>query len=141
MAYQIKGLLHHVGSIDERTLKSGKTMRTQSIVLRQPSFDQWTGEEKASNYIQLETSREDVIQDLLGLNLGDKVEADFYPNGVEYENRAGQTAWFTKLRLTGIRLIEAAAPSVTSVTGETNETAKASDDLPDFNEGVDKLPF
>ena len=112
MAFLIKGILHHRGIINERPSKDNtKVFRSQEIVLKQPRIDQWSGETlDGGNYIVFE-AQNDVIDALMGFNEGDMLEVEFFPRGTEYQNRAGELAWFSRLNIRSARLIRAFAPA------------------------------
>lgn len=112
MAFLIKGILHHRGIINERPSKDNtKVFRSQEIVLKQPRIDQWSGETlDGGNFIVLE-AQNDVIDTLMGFNEGDVLEVEFFPRGTEYQNRAGELAWFSRLNIRSARLIRAFAPA------------------------------
>lgn len=131
MAFLIKGILHHRGIINERPSKDGtKVFRSQEIVLKQPRIDQWSGETlDGGNYIVFE-AQNDVIDTLMGFNEGDVLEVEFFPRGTEYQNRAGELAWFSRLNIRSARLIRAFAPA------ERPDSAKQSS-----SEIEDDLPF
>ena len=112
MAFLIKGILHHRGIINERPSKDNtKVFRSQEIVLKQPRIDQWSGETlDGGNFIVFE-AQNDVIDTLMGFNEGDVLEVEFFPRGTEYQNRAGELAWFSRLNIRSARLISAFAPA------------------------------
>lgn len=112
MAFLIKGILHHRGIINERPSKDNtKVFRSQEVVLKQPRIDQWSGETlDGGNYIVFE-AQNDVIDTLMGFNEGDVLEVEFFPRGTEYQNRAGELAWFSRLNIRSARLIRAFAPA------------------------------
>lgn len=112
MAFLIKGILHHRGIINERPSKDNtRVFRSQEIVLKQPRIDQWSGETlDGGNFIVFEAQNE-VIDTLMGFNEGDVLEVEFFPRGTEYQNRAGELAWFSRLNIRSARLIRAFAPA------------------------------
>ena len=112
MAFLIKGMLHHRGIINERPSKDNtKVFRSQEIVLKQPRIDQWSGETlDGGNFIVFE-AQNDVIDTLMGFNEGDVLEVEFFPRGTEYENKAGEMKWFSRLNIRSARLIRAFTPA------------------------------
>lgn len=112
MAFLIKGILHYRGIINERPSKDNtRVFRSQEIVLKQPRIDQWSGETlDGGNFIVFE-AQNDVIDTLMGFNEGDVLEVEFFPRGTEYQNRAGELAWFSRLNIRSARLIRAFAPA------------------------------
>ena len=124
MAYLIKGILHNRGIIKETPSKKGdKVFRSQEVVLKQPRIDQYTGEEYAANFVVFEAQNE-IIDALMGFNEGDVIEVEFFPRGTEYQNRAGELAWFSRLNIRSATLVRAAAP-------QRPAPQKEVDDLPD----------
>lgn len=125
MAYLIKGILHHRGIINERPSRDNtKVFRSQEVVLKQPRIDQWSGETlDGGNYVVFE-AQNDVIDNLTGFNEGDVLEVEFFPRGTEYQNRAGELAWFSRLNIRSATLVRAAAP-------QRPAPQKEVDDLPD----------
>lgn len=112
MAFLIKGILHHRGIINERPSRDGsKVFRSQEIILKQPRIDQWSGETlDGGNYIVFE-AQNDVIDTLMGFNDGDVIEVEFFPRGTEYQDKAGELKWFSRLNIKSARLIRAFAPA------------------------------
>lgn len=112
MAFLIKGILHYRGIINERPSKDNtRVFRSQEIVLKRPRIDQWSGETlDGGNFIVFE-AQNDVIDTLMGFNEGDVLEVEFFPRGTEYQNRAGELAWFSRLNIRSARLIRAFAPA------------------------------
>lgn len=124
MAFLIKGILHHRGIINERPSKDNtKVFRSQEIVLKQPRIDQWSGETlDGGNFIVFE-AQNDVIDTLMGFNEGDVLEVEFFPRGTEYQNRAGELAWFSRLNIKSAKLIRSFAPQ-----GDSPAAGRPADD-------------
>lgn len=120
MAFLIKGILHHRGIINERPSRDGsKVFRSQEIILKQPRIDQWSGETlDGGNYIVFE-AQNDIIDTLMGFNDGDVIEVEFFPRGTEYQDKAGELKWFSRLNIKSVKLIRSFAPqSASAATGQ-----------------------
>ena len=95
-------------------------------MLKQPRIDQWSDETlDGGNYIVFE-AQNDVIDTLMGFNEGDVLEVEFFPRGTEYQNRAGELAWFSRLNIRSARLIRAFAPA------ERPNDSEIGEDMPEW---------
>lgn len=133
MAFLIKGILHHRGIINERPSRDGsKVFRSQEIILKQPRIDQWSGETlDGGNYIVFE-AQNDVIDTLMGFNDGDVIEVEFFPRGTEYQDKAGELKWFSRLNIKSARLIRAFTPQSKSAPTVQTETDDMGEDIPEW---------
>lgn len=131
MAFLIKGILHHRGIINERPSRDGsKVFRSQEIILKQPRIDQWSGETlDGGNYIVFE-AQNDIIDTLMGFNDGDVIEVEFFPRGTEYQDKAGELKWFSRLNIKSVKLIRSFAPQSTSAAAGQPASDGTDEDMP-----------
>lgn len=106
--YEIEGILHHKGMIEEKPVgKEGNILRSQKIILKQPKRDQWSGKilKDGGNFVEFQAT-DDMVDKLLGINEKDNVKIEFYPRGTEYTNKAGELAWFSRLNILDIEVVK-----------------------------------
>ena len=109
MALTQRGLVFSVGATESRQYKD-KTFVSRSLVLEQPSFDQYTGEKKNSNYIKFEATK--ACEALDKFPAGSKVEVEFIVRGSKYAKKDGSGEdVFTRLELRDISFVGNATPS------------------------------
>ncbi len=111
MALTQRGLVFSVGATESRQYKD-KTFVSRSLVLEQPSFDQYTGEKKNSNYIKFEATKAETCEALDKFPVGSKVEVEFIVRGSKYQkkDKSGEDV-FTRLELRDISFVGNAAPA------------------------------
>ncbi len=114
MALTQRGLVFSVGATESRQYKD-KTFVSRSLVLEQPSFDQYTGERKNSNYIKFEATKAETCEALDKFPVGSKVEVEFIVRGSKYlkKDKSGEDV-FTKLELRDISFVGNAASAAPS---------------------------
>ena len=111
MALTQRGLVFSVGATETRQYKD-KTFVSRSLVLEQPSFDQYTGEKKNSNYIKFEATKAETCEALDKFTVGSKVEVEFIVRGSKYAKKDGSGEdVFTRLELRDISFVGNATPS------------------------------
>ena len=81
-----RGLVYKVGQTQERQYKD-KIFYSRELILEQPSYDQYTGEKRNSNYISFEATKEDVCKALDNFPEGSKVEVEFICRGSLYQKK------------------------------------------------------
>lgn len=83
-----RGLVYKVGKTQERQYKD-KTFFSRELILEQPSYDQYTGEKRNSNYISFEATKEDICKSLDNFPEGSKVEVEFICRGSLFQKKDG----------------------------------------------------
>lgn len=81
-----RGLVYKVGRTESRQYKD-KTFYSRELILEQPSFDQYTGEKRNSNYISFEATKEDICKALDNYPAGSKVEIEFICRGSLFQKK------------------------------------------------------
>lgn len=104
MALTQLGLVYKVGPIESRQYKD-KTFVSRSLIIKQPRFDSFTGEEQTPNYIKFEATREETCKSLDNFPEGTKVEVEFIARGSLYEKKdnTGEDV-FTRLEVRNVIL-------------------------------------
>ena len=104
MALTQKGLVDFVGATEARQYKE-KTYYTRILFLEQPSYDQYTGEKRNSNYIKFEATREEICKSLDNFPVGTKVDVEFIIRGTKFSKKdnSGEDV-FTHLEIRNITL-------------------------------------
>ncbi len=111
MALTQRGLVYSVGATESRQYQD-KTFVSRALVLEQPSFDQYTGEKKNSNFIKFEATRPETCEALGNYSVGSKVEVEFIVRGSKYTKKDGSGEdVFTRLELRNISLLSGSTPS------------------------------
>ena len=104
-----RGLIDFIGVTESRQYKD-KTFLTRILIIEQPSFDQYTGEKKNSNYIKFEATREETCKSLDSFQVGNKVDVEFVVRGSKYAKKDGSgDDVFTHLELRSISTVAAGA--------------------------------
>ena len=102
-----RGLIDFIGVTESRLYKE-KTYLTRILIIEQPSFDQYTGEKKNSNYIKFEATREETCKALDSFQVGNKVDVEFVVRGSKYAKKDGTgDDVFTHLELRSINAVAA----------------------------------
>ena len=102
-----RGLIDFIGATESRLYKD-KTYLTRILIIEQPSFDQYTGEKKNSNYIKFEATREETCKSLDSFQVGNKVDVEFVVRGSKYAKKDGTgDDVFTHLELRSINVVAA----------------------------------
>ena len=113
MALTQKGLIDSIGPIVKRDYND-KTFVSREGVLEQPSYDPYTGEKRASNFIKFETTKQELCDALNNFPAGTKVEVEFIIRGSKYEKKkdgvkTGVFDTFNRIELRAIALASANA--------------------------------
>lgn len=106
MAYTAIGQIHRIGQTETINTQRGTQFTKRELVLMQIIYDQYTGQEKSRNYIQVEFGGNG-CQLLDGFQAGALVQVTFDVRGSQFTNKEGKEAYIT--RLNGYR-IEAYVP-------------------------------
>ena len=86
MALTQRGIVYKVGNTESRQYKD-KTFYSRELILEQPSYDQYTGEKRNSNYISFEATKEDICKALDNFPRGSKVEVEFICRGSLFQKK------------------------------------------------------
>ena len=110
-----RGLVYKIGQTESRQYQD-KTFVSRILILEQPSFDQYTGEKKNSNYIKFEATKEETCAALGKFAEGQKVEVEFIVRGSKYtkKDNTGEDV-FTHLEIRQISLVAASASATAPV--------------------------
>lgn len=104
MALTQIGLVYKVGPTESRQYKD-KTFVSRTLIIKQPRFDSFTGEEQTPNYIKFEATREETCKSLDNFPEGTKVEVEFIARGSLYEKKDGTGEdVFTRLEVRNVTL-------------------------------------
>lgn len=125
-----RGLVYFVGKTESRQFKD-KTFVSRDLILEQPSFDQYTGEKKSSNFIKLEATRDETCAALDNYPVNSKVEVEFVVRGSKYAKKDGSGEdVFTHLELRNISLIGTGAPAAPAGASPLPAAAPAAQPAP-----------
>lgn len=131
MALTQRGLVFSVGATESRQYKD-KTFVSRSLVLEQPSFDQYTGEKRNTNYIKFEATKAETCEALDKFTVGSKVEVEFIVRGSKYAKKDGSGEdVFTRLELRDISFVGNATPSAPAGATPLPPAAPAAPAAPD----------
>lgn len=104
MGYTIKGKVVAVMPTKSTTTKDGKSLTTREIIIKTYRFNPETGERELSawNTPKFE-ARDEICNQLNGIQAGNDVDIQFSVSGVSYTDRTdGSTKYFTTLRIVRI---------------------------------------
>lgn len=104
MGYTIKGKVVAVMPTKSTTTKDGKSLMTREIIIKTYRFNPETGERELSawNTPKFE-ARDEICNQLNGIQVGSDVDIQFSVSGVSYTDRTdGSIKYFTTLRIVRI---------------------------------------
>ena len=96
---RVKGIISHMGEIQQGTSQNGYDWARQVVVIESPSFN--------GSFIKIAlTAQNQRVDDLMNYQIGDKVEVGYSVTAREYNGK-----WYNSIDLVNIKPMEAAAPT------------------------------